>query len=72
MIQLITNLIVAAALLGALAVVVLVVVKALISLAAIESIKADSVVVSQSVCKYCGARLGEDDVKCETCGAVNP
>jgi hypothetical protein len=70
MIQLITNLIVVTALVGALAVVVLVVVKALISLAAIESLKSDVPVVSQKVCKYCGARLAENDLKCQTCGAV--
>ena len=67
--QLIANLIAVTALLGAFAVVVLVVVKALISLAAIGSSKGSvSVVVSEKVCKYCGATLEGNE--CKRCGAV--
>jgi hypothetical protein len=66
--ELLTNLIVVTALGGALAVVVLVVVKALISLAAIGSSKGSVSVVSEKVCRYCGAVLTGS--KCEYCGAV--
>jgi len=67
--QLIANLIAVTALGGAATVVALVVVKALIALAATGSSKADSVVASQKVCKYCGAVLAEDGT-CKNCGAV--
>jgi hypothetical protein len=70
MIELIANLIVVAALGGACLIVVFVVVKALISLAATRSSKGSvSVVVSEKVCRYCGAVLTGS--KCDYCGAVN-
>lgn len=66
--QLIANLIAVTALGGAFAIVVLVVVKALIALAAIGSSKGSVSVVSEKVCRYCGAVLTGS--KCEYCGAV--
>lgn len=69
MIQLIANLIVFTALGGTLLIVIIVVVKALISLAAIGSSKGSvSVIVSEKVCRYCGAILTGS--KCDYCGAV--
>jgi len=67
-IELIANLIVFTALSGALVVVVLVVVKALIALGAFAS--NDSLVVSEKVCKYCGQMFLGSEVKCENCGAA--
>lgn len=68
MIEILTNLIVITALGGSLLIVIVVVTKALISLAAMGSQNSDSVVVSEKVCKYCGAVLTGS--KCNYCGAV--
>ena len=70
MIQLLANMIVITALGGAAIAVALTVVKVVVSFAALRSSKADSNVVLENTCKYCGHILGEEETQCPYCGAV--
>jgi nitrous oxide reductase accessory protein NosL len=71
MIELLTNMIAWTALGGSLLIIVLLVIKASVSLAARASVPKTSpaVVSKERVCRYCGVILGEEH-KCKNCGAV--